>query len=108
MLLEHGANPNVQDMGGRTPLFLASKLGCLQSVKLLLAYKAKPNIKAHSGESSLDVAYNYKVKSFLMKARSLHIFLQFAPKEDRLKAWQQEGLKFFEEESLDELSEFVR
>ncbi len=58
-------------MGGRTPLFLASKLGCLQSVKLLLAYKAKPNIKSHSGESSLEVAYNYKVKSFLMKARSV-------------------------------------
>ena len=47
--MTNGGNPNLQDMGGRTPLFLASKLGCLASVKMLLAHKAKPNIRADSG-----------------------------------------------------------
>ena len=49
ILLSSGGNPNLADMGGRTPLFLASKLGCLASVKMLLAHGAKPNIRAHSG-----------------------------------------------------------
>ena len=48
LLLEHGANPNVQDFTGRTPLHEAVRYENFYLVKLLLNYGAKTNIKTNS------------------------------------------------------------
>jgi ankyrin repeat protein len=42
-LLDAGANPNIKNNGGRTPLSVAADYGSLEAVKLLLAAKADPN-----------------------------------------------------------------
>lgn len=51
VLLENGANPNVADDYGITPL-MAAKDG--KSVELLLSYKADPNAKTKEGASVLS------------------------------------------------------
>ena len=43
MLVDHGADPNVSDRGGVTPLHSAAQLGSLELVKQLLAKGANPN-----------------------------------------------------------------
>lgn len=42
-LLDAGANPNIKNNDGRTPLSVAVENGSLEAVKLLLAAKADPN-----------------------------------------------------------------
>ena len=39
LLLKHGANPNLQDENGNTPLIIASFYGLTDIVQLLLSYK---------------------------------------------------------------------
>jgi ankyrin repeat protein len=50
LLLENGANPNIQDKYGNTALFMAD----LASMKLLLEYGANPLIKDNDGMTALD------------------------------------------------------
>ena len=47
---------NIRDLGGRTALYLATKYGNFESVKILLAAKANPRVKTHSGMTALEVA----------------------------------------------------
>ena len=51
-LIEKGANVNSLDIGRWTPLYIASKMGHLESVKVLLCAKADPAYKTHSGETA--------------------------------------------------------
>ncbi|XP_021947804.1 ankyrin repeat, SAM and basic leucine zipper domain-containing protein 1 [Folsomia candida] len=55
-LLQHGANPDVQDFAGRTPLFHAAEVGDGKSCRLLLEHNANVNIIDDNGWSCLDVA----------------------------------------------------
>ena len=48
-MIEKGANVNSLDIGWRTPLFIAAKLGHLEAVKILLSAKADPSYKTHGG-----------------------------------------------------------
>jgi ankyrin repeat protein len=55
-LLEKGANPNIQDEVGRTPLRNAAFKGHVDVVKLLLEHGADPNIQNEYGDTPLHMA----------------------------------------------------
>jgi ankyrin repeat protein len=55
-LLEHGADPNVLQNDGRTPLRIASKSGQSEIVRLLLEHGADVNLANDSGRTALQLA----------------------------------------------------
>ncbi|WP_417620782.1 ankyrin repeat domain-containing protein [Parasphingorhabdus sp.] len=52
-LLQQGANPNLQDKQGMSPLMLATQLRFVDGVKILLAKKADVNAANNQGETAL-------------------------------------------------------
>jgi cytohesin len=56
LLLEHGADPNIQDNNGRTPLHWAAWKGHLEVVELLLEHGADPNVQDYGGMTPLHYA----------------------------------------------------
>ena len=52
LLLERGANPNVVNHLGRSPMFFAARYGYVNMVKLLLQYKALPNLSEFPEKNS--------------------------------------------------------
>ena len=56
LLLEKGANPNLADKKGNTPLMLAAYKGNMTVVKMLLEFGADPNLKDNNGQSAVDKA----------------------------------------------------
>ncbi len=52
-LLQQGANPNVRDKEGVSPLMLATQLRFIDGVKILLAKKADVNVANYQGETPL-------------------------------------------------------
>jgi len=56
LLLEHGADPNVKNRDGKTPLHNAASEGHLEVVKLLLERGADPNVKDDDGNTPLHNA----------------------------------------------------
>lgn len=55
-LLAKGANPDVRDNAGNTPLIIASQLGFPEGAELLLKQGASVNLGNNSGETPLIVA----------------------------------------------------
>lgn len=56
LLLEHGANPNIQDDIGQTPLHIVVLRRHDDIIPLLMKYHADPNIKDKFGETPLSDA----------------------------------------------------
>ena len=54
LLLEHDADPNIQDNEGLTALMYACKHSSVEAVELLLKYGADPNIKDNKGYNICD------------------------------------------------------
>lgn len=52
-LLKHGANPNIGDTSGRTPLLYAAGEGNLSQVQNLLSYGANVNVTDNDGDTPL-------------------------------------------------------
>ena len=55
-LLSTGANPNVKDARGRTPLHHAAFYGYAENVRVLLAAGAHPNARDNEGWTPLNAA----------------------------------------------------
>jgi ankyrin repeat protein len=55
-LLSKGANPNVGDANGDTPLIVASRIGFDDAARVLLRYKANVDAVNRRGETALIVA----------------------------------------------------
>jgi hypothetical protein len=58
LLLEHGADINMQDEDGWTPLYVASKNGVLEVLRLLLEHGADVEVRNNDGETPLQEAAN--------------------------------------------------
>ena len=58
VLLNSGANPNIQTTMGETPLYQAVEMGKISHVNLLLQKGANPNISQIDGLSPLHLAVN--------------------------------------------------
>lgn len=56
MLLKSGAQPNVTQTDGQTPLHISCRTGNTQMIKLLLYEGGDPRLKSASGETPLHVA----------------------------------------------------
>jgi ankyrin repeat protein len=54
--LERGADPNIQNRFGDTPLHKAALRGHVDVVKLLLVYGADPTVEDKVGKTPLDLA----------------------------------------------------
>ena len=55
-LLEHGADPNTQQVGGWTALHAAADRGNVPLVELLLARGADPSLASDGGQTPADMA----------------------------------------------------
>jgi len=55
-LIQKGANPNIQDATGNTPMILAIRSGFEDGVRILITYRANVNLPNNSGETPLIVA----------------------------------------------------
>ena len=56
MLLEHGADPNIREQGGFTPLHAAAQNGDEQMIRTLLFGGADLTIAGNDGKTALDLA----------------------------------------------------
>jgi ankyrin repeat protein len=70
-LISYGANINVQDSEGMTPLMLAAQYGYPSVAQVLLAKGANRNLKNHYGHTALDIVFNND---------NLAVFKAFYPK----------------------------
>ena len=57
LLLEHGADPDIRDREGCTPLYRAIEKGIAAAVVLLIEWGADVNTVEPSGRSAIDVAF---------------------------------------------------
>ena len=65
ILLAHGANPNIQDELGMTPLHMAACVESAKAIKILLAHGANPNIQDKYGRRPSDLTNEEKIKRLL-------------------------------------------
>jgi ankyrin repeat protein len=65
MLLDHGAQVNLQTGTGATALFAAASRGHCQVVNMLLEHGADPLIKDKQGRSAFYYSKDYNVKAIL-------------------------------------------
>lgn len=64
-LLRKGANPNIADATGNTPLFWAVKSGNKELVALLLKYKADQTVKDSMGMTAFEYALKTENKEII-------------------------------------------
>ena len=70
LLLNYGANPNLTDSAGRTPLHIAvAEKENQKLVSQLLERGADPRIKDRSGRTAFDYAVGNKIKTMLRRWR---------------------------------------
>lgn len=70
-LLTKGADPNIGDAQGDTPLILAARIGFDEAANYMLTMRAKPNLSNRRGETALIVAVQARqprVVELLLKA----------------------------------------
>jgi ankyrin repeat protein len=65
LLLEKGAEVNLQDTYGLTALAFASQMGRTEIVRLLLGKGADPNLKSNEVKTAYDYALNRDIKAIL-------------------------------------------
>ncbi|KAK3984769.1 hypothetical protein QBC44DRAFT_374849 [Cladorrhinum sp. PSN332] len=80
LLLIHGADVNVQDNDGNTPLHLASRNADLGMMKLLLAWKARKSVANEQGQQPCAPKGRSDVKGVLES-------LIWEKKDERAPAW---------------------
>lgn len=70
-LLQEGANPNIADNRGRTPLIAATEIGFLEGVEVLIRAGAQVDVSNQTGETPLIAAVharNIELMEILLEA----------------------------------------
>lgn len=70
-LLNKGADPNIGDSKGDTPMIIAARIGFDEAVNYMLVMKAKPDVTNRLGETALIVAVQARqprIVEMLLKA----------------------------------------
>ena len=65
LLLDHGADVNIQRKNGLNALMLASQNGHESMVRLLLEYGADKELKNNRGRTAMDCAFTKEIKTLL-------------------------------------------
>jgi len=84
-LLLHGADPNLSDREGNTPLFYAVKLGESDTVLLLLQYGGDAGRENAEGISAHTIAKTYKNKTLLSLLKEVRPLFDTAAEQDLFK-----------------------
>jgi ankyrin repeat protein len=64
-LVEKGAKIDITDNKGNTPLHLAAKYDCKETVSVLVNYRAKKDIINNEGKTPLDMAKTEEIRRLL-------------------------------------------
>ncbi|XP_066250379.1 putative ankyrin repeat protein RF_0381 [Euwallacea similis] len=74
LLLQHGADPNIQNLTGQTALHSAVRKKNLENVKILLLSNAQPNVEDAFGNTPLSLSiidrHSPDIASLLLKAQA--------------------------------------
>jgi hypothetical protein len=70
VLLNYGANPNIADNRGQTPLHVAASRGYKDIVQMLLDHKASMNVCDQRGMTALDLALQFGQSGIVSLLRS--------------------------------------
>ncbi|CAK84764.1 unnamed protein product (macronuclear) [Paramecium tetraurelia] len=95
ILLKYGADPDSQDIVGRTPLYQALIHKQNNIAYFLILNKADPWNKMNLNYEE-SVAENPEGKTMLHQTRRTHILLRMTPVEQRQFIWQKEQLEMYE------------
>jgi ankyrin repeat protein len=68
LLLDNGADPNLQDNNGDTALHFAASTGKLEAIPILTGHGANGNLQNNEGQTPLDVAANEQTAEILGEA----------------------------------------
>ena len=76
LLLDHGADPNIPDQWGKTPLLVACQNNCLGIAELLIAKGADPHISSKRGDTPIESAKRHQNNDLvaLLERTSLNSF----------------------------------
>jgi len=87
VLLKAGADANIQDNDGITPIFKASEQGYVMAVALLLAHQADPNLYDNIGRTPLMIAsrngYQNIVEALVAHDANVNAIEQLEPNSHR-------------------------
>ncbi|CAD8202988.1 unnamed protein product [Paramecium pentaurelia] len=95
ILLKYGADPDSQDIVGRTPLYLALIHKQNNIAYFLILNKADPWNKMNLNYDE-SVVENLEGKTMLHQTRRTHILLRMTPADQRQFIWQKEQLQMYE------------
>ncbi|KAM3144481.1 hypothetical protein pb186bvf_003350 [Paramecium bursaria] len=90
-LLKYGADPDSQDISGRTPLYVALQNKRYEVAQILLANRANP-WSINSCDYQFITNEDKKAREVISNSRKLHILLRMTPPNLRKDIWQREQL----------------
>ena len=73
MLIQAGADINAQDLGGRTPLYVAAKYNSLDTVGILLANKANTFQASKRKLNAIDVTTDLGIFNMINKGKMVSV-----------------------------------
>ncbi|CAI2385948.1 unnamed protein product [Moneuplotes crassus] len=95
LLLQYGANINLKDVSGRTPLYIACKYNQTDVVRILLANKANTFSKCSRKISPQEATSDHAIHQMLEKGKMIHVVMRFIPENKRKNVLNELGLNYF-------------
>lgn len=107
LLLQYGANINLKDVSGRTPLYIACKYNQTDVVRILLANKANTFSKCSRKISPQEATSDHAIHQMLEKGKMIHVVMRFIPENKRKNVLNELGLNYFLKDIEKELEDQI-